>query len=299
MSEARRPALTDQELRRRTEKSLPVPEEIDPRQLDPAVRGELRSLSKDTADRVARHLIAAGLRLDDDPAGALAHAYAARAHAARIPAVREAVGLAAYRVGEWAVALSELRAVRRMSGRGDHLPIIADSERALGRPERALELFGSPEATALAPAERVELLMVAAGARLDLGQADAAVVMLQVPELRPTRPEPWTARIRYAYADLLLAAGRRDEAYEWFGRAAEVDADGGTDAVDRLLELDGVVLDEDAEDDAEEPGPGVDDAAGGAGIDVRPTEDGVAHTEDGVAHTEIDEPGADGEGERS
>ena len=70
--------------------------------------------------------------------------------------------------------------------------------------------------------------------------------MLQVREL--TSDEPWVARLRYAYADALLAVGRGEESREWFARAAEVDEDAMTDAAERLLELDGVILD-DAEDD--------------------------------------------------
>ncbi len=201
------PPLTDRELRRRDEKKLLPPENVDPRTLDREVRGELRSLSKDTADAVARHLLAVGELLNTDPEKALAHAYAARAHAARIGAVREAVGIAAYLAGEWQVAIAELRAVRRMSGHDEHLAIIADCERALGRPEKALELYRSPEAGQLATAERMELLIVAAGARRDLNQDEAALVMLQVTELEHKRPAQWLARLRYAYADALARGG--------------------------------------------------------------------------------------------
>ena len=66
---------------------------------------------------------------------------------------------------------------------------------------------------------------------------------------------PWTARLRYAYADALLEAGREDDARQWFARAAEADEDGLTDAEERLLELDGVVLlDHDPEDDGQRTG---------------------------------------------
>jgi tetratricopeptide (TPR) repeat protein len=260
--------LTDRELRRRNEKSLPVPEDIDPRDLDRSVRAELRSLSKTTADSVARHLIAAGLLVDNDPETALAHAYAARAHAARIGAVREAVGVTAYHAGEWAVALSELRAVRRMTGSVDHLAVEADCERALGRPDRALELQRSPIASRLGEEGRIELLIVAAGARRDLGQLDSAVVMLQVPELEARPPRDWSPRLRYAYADALLAAGRTEEARTWFERTLEVDRHDETGASDRLLELDGIVLDDAFDEDPEpdeypEPEPEDDDPAGG------------------------------------
>ena len=142
-------------------------------------------------------------------------------------AVREALGLAAYATGRWAAGA--VRAARRPPDvRVDEAscPMIADCERGLGRPERALELAGSPEAARLDQAGRVELRIVASGARRDLGQLEAAVLTLQAPELRAEATEPWTARLRYAYADALLAAGREDEAREWFERAAEADPDG-------------------------------------------------------------------------
>jgi hypothetical protein len=74
--------------------------------------------------------------------------------------------------------------------------------------------------------------------------------MLQVRELGVDAP--WAARLRYAYADGLLAAGRRDEAREWFARSAEADEDSATDAAERLLELDGVTIEGDEPDEDEE-----------------------------------------------
>ncbi|MFV2021457.1 Replicase polyprotein 1ab [Micromonospora sp. LOL_023] len=191
---------------------------------------------------MSRHLVAAGQLLDDEPESALAHALAARRLASRIAPVREAVGLAAYRAGEWQTAVSELRAYHRMTGRQTYLAVLADCERALGRPERAIDIYRGADRDALGPETAIELLMVAAGARGDLGQPAAAVAMLQVRELAADAGQPWTGRLRYAYADALLSAGRKDEAREWFARAAEADEDGATDAVERLLELDGVVL---------------------------------------------------------
>ncbi|MGZ6804955.1 MAG: hypothetical protein ACXVFU_18100, partial [Nocardioidaceae bacterium] len=177
------------------------------------------TLAKDTADLVARHLVMAGRLVDEDPTAALAHARAARALAGRVGAVRETNGLVAYLAGEWAEALSELRTARRLTGEPDHLPVIADCERALGRPDRALMVVDDPQAAGLSPAARVELLIVASGARRDLGQPEAAVISLQVAALEgPVRP--WTARLRYAYADALLEAGREEDARQWFARAA-------------------------------------------------------------------------------
>ncbi|MFY1620873.1 Replicase polyprotein 1ab [Micromonospora sp. WMMD736] len=207
---------------------------------------------------MARHLVATGQLIDEDPAEALAHALAARRLASRISAVREAVGLAAYHAGEWQTAIAELRTYHRMTGLQSHLAVLADCERALGRPERAIDLYRGADQEKLDQAVAIELLIVAAGARGDLGQKDAAVAMLQVPDLTSETTVPWTARLRYAYADALLAVDRRDEAREWFSRAADVDTEGETDAAERLLELDGVLIEGDDEDDAEEiaAGPG-------------------------------------------
>ena len=108
------------------------------------MRAELRSLSKPNADAVGKHLVAAGQLLDTDAAQALAHARAARARAARVAAVREAVGIAAYHAGEWAEALTELRTARRISGDPRNLPLMADCERALGRPAKAVRMLSDP-----------------------------------------------------------------------------------------------------------------------------------------------------------
>jgi tetratricopeptide (TPR) repeat protein len=152
--------------------------------------------------------------------------------------------LAAYRAGEWAEAIAELRAARRMGGGPGHLAVLADCERALGRPERALDLARGPEAGELDEAEAIELRIVAAGARRDMGEVDAAVVSLQIPELDPAQRRPWSARLFYAYADALLAAGRRDEAVRWFLHAADADDEELTDAAERLTELIGPEPDE-------------------------------------------------------
>lgn len=218
--------------------------------LDPEARKELRTLARETADLVARHLVVTGQLLDEDPEQALVHARAARAMAGRVGIVREAAGLAAYSAGEWAEALSELRAARRITGSPSHLAIFADCERALGRPERALAYTDDPDVARLTQDERVELVIVVSGARRDLGQADAAVLALQDPARRTTAQRPWAARLWYAYAEALLEAGRADEARAWFAQAADVDEEGLTDAGDRVLHLDGFVL-EDLSDDTE------------------------------------------------
>lgn len=214
-----------------------IPPEIEARQLAPEIRGELTTLDKSTADIVARHLVAAGELLDEDPEAALEHARAARARSGRIAAVREAVGIAAYQCGDWAQALAELRAARRMGSRSPLLALIADCERGVGRPERAIELARSPEAAELSGDDADELRIVVAGARSDLGQHEQALAVLSTPALDPSRSGQTAARLFYAYADTLLALDRKDEALQWFLHAAKADVEGVTDAEDRITEL--------------------------------------------------------------
>jgi tetratricopeptide (TPR) repeat protein len=214
-----------------------MPEDVEPSMLAPEIRAELSSLGKPLAATVARFLVMAGRLVDDDPDLALAYARQARRFGARIGVVREAAGITAYHAGEWAEALTDLRAARRLTGDAGQLPLIADAERALGRPERALRIAQSDEARQLGPVARAELRIVEAGARRDLGELDAALVILRAGGLDRARVLPWSARLWYAYADTLLAAGKPDEAADWFLAVASIDPEAETDAEDRLVEL--------------------------------------------------------------
>ena len=210
---------------------------MEAKQLAPEIRAELFTLDKSTADTVARHLVAAGELLDSDPEAALAHAQAARMRSGRIAVIREAVGIAAYQCGDWAQALSEFRTARRMGSKSQLLPLIADCERGVGRPEKAIELARGPEAAELTGDDADEMRIVAAGARVDLGHLDQALSVLSSPALDPSRTGSTAARLFYAYADTLLALGRSDDALQWFVHAAAADLDGDTDAEDRIDEL--------------------------------------------------------------
>ncbi|GGS00842.1 hypothetical protein GCM10010252_44240 [Streptomyces aureoverticillatus] len=161
---------------------------------------------------------------------------------------------------------------------------MADCERGLGRPEKALDMAGAPEVHKLDKAGQVEMRLVVAGARRDMGQIDAAIVTLQSPELASNSVQPWTARLRYAYADALLAAEREDEAREWFAKAIEADRDGSTDASDRLAELEGVeFVDALQVDDSD-----ASDASGDSGdSDAVDSEDVVALEADADAGTDV------------
>jgi tetratricopeptide (TPR) repeat protein len=232
-----------------------LPESVDTRSLHRAVRAELRSLPKDLAEIVAGHLVMAGQLVDSEPELAYAHAEAARRRAARLPIVREAAAETAYAAGHYDVALSEFRALRRMTGTDDYLPVMADCERALGRPQNALKLAKESERRDLDPALRVEMTIVEAGARADLGQHPEARRILDR-AVRTASPTPELAlahaRLQYAYADLLLGAGQQAEAHHWFASAAQLDVEQQTDAQQRVDELDGFLIDFDDQSESQD-----------------------------------------------
>jgi hypothetical protein len=217
----------------------PLDADITGNELDRSVAQQLRGLPEKLAARVARHLVAAGRLIDTDPRTAFEHTLAARARAARVAVVREACGEAAYAAGEYATALSELRAAKRINGASVYLPVMADCERALGRPEKALDLARNPAVANLPQEMQVEMTIVEAGARRDMGDVETAVRTLERAPLNSRSRADWLVRLRYAYADTLLAAGRREDALAWFHRTVGVDGENLTDAVERVAELEG------------------------------------------------------------
>ncbi len=201
-------------------RSPEIDEDVSGSELDRVTRAQLRTLESKNAEWVAKHLVMAGRLLDEDPELAFQHALAASRRGGRMAPVREAVGLTAYAAGHYGEALREFRTFRRISGSNEHLPVMADCERGLGRPDRALELTRSEDAASLDSAGKVELAIVASGARSDLQQFDAAVAALEIPQLDRNRAFSYSPRLFRAYADALDAASRADEAQQWRRQAA-------------------------------------------------------------------------------
>ena len=214
-----------------------LPEGITGAELDRGVRAQLKGLPEKLAARVARHLAAAGMLIDEDPETAYQHTLAARARASRLAVVREAAGEAAYAAGHYAEALSELRAAKRMNGATDYLPIMADCHRALGNPEQAIKLAKSPSVANFSSEAKAEMTLVEAGARRDMGQLDAALRTLELAPLTSKSRAAWVVRLRYAYADTLEAAGRESDALAWFHRTHAIDSEELTDAAERADQL--------------------------------------------------------------
>lgn len=214
-----------------------LPEGVSGAELDRSITSQLKGLPEKLAARVAQHLAAAGLYIDQDPELAYRHALAARGRAPRLAVVREAAGEAAYASGHYAEALADLRAAKRMNGATAYLPIMADCHRALGHPDQAVKLAKSPSVASFAPAAKAEMTIVEAGARRDMGQVDAALRILEQAPLTSKSRESWVVRLRYAYADALEEAGRDADALAWFHRTQAIDADDLTDAAERASAL--------------------------------------------------------------
>ena len=226
----------------------PLPDEITGKELDRSVAAQLKGLPEKLAARVARHLAAAGMLIDEDPETAYQHTLAARSRASRLAVVREATGEAAYAAGHYAEALSELRAAKRMNGATAYLPIMADCHRALGQPEQALKLARSPGVASFKPDAKAEMTIVEAGARRDLGRVDEAIRALEHAPLNSKSREAWVVRLRYAYADALEEAGRRTEALTWFHRTEAIDGSELTDAGERAAALERALESESGDD---------------------------------------------------
>ncbi|WP_345442329.1 hypothetical protein [Microbacterium gilvum] len=196
-----------------------LPEDIDARDLASAARNELKTLSKENADRVALHLAAAARFIETDPERAHEHAQAAVRHAGRIGVARETLAVTAYAIGDFSLALRELRTHRRITGREDNIALIVDSERGVGRPEKALEEGHAVDRMTLDVATRVELAIAMSGARLDLDQTELALSELDIPELDPDRAFSWSPGLFAARANVLEDLGREEEAAQWRRRA--------------------------------------------------------------------------------
>ena len=220
------------------EKSPIIPEEITPNDVDIIVRVQLKTLTAENAEMVARHLAMVSLLIEQDPELAHKHALSAARRAGRIAVVRETVGVTAYTVGDYPLALRELLAHRRISGSNDQLPLIVDSERGMNRPDRALKMAREADRKKLTPAVRVNLAIAASGARLDLGENELALSELEIPELNPAKVFDYSPPLFRAYANTLEVLGRTEDAKKWADLAerAEIALAGKPEDVVEVIE---------------------------------------------------------------
>ncbi|TAJ47068.1 MAG: hypothetical protein EPO52_13230 [Herbiconiux sp.] len=236
-----------------------IPDDVTPRDLDKVARNELKTLNKENADEVARHLVMTARLIDEQPELAHEHAVSASRRAGRIAVVRETLAITAYRTGDFALALRELRTFRRISGSNEQLALMIDSERGLGRPEKALEVGRSVERGTLSVATQVGVAIAMSGARLDLGQPEAALAELEIPQLDPDVAYSYSPELFDAYAEVLEELGHDEESALWRDRAARADLalNGDDDTIEVIaLEDDDDTADVDDEEDVDGTVPG-------------------------------------------
>ena len=230
--------------------------------------------------------------IEEDPALAHEHALAASRRAGRIAIVRETLGITAYATGDFALALRELRTYRRISGKEDQIALMVDSERGVGRPDRALETGRAVDRSALPIDVRVSLAIAMSGARLDQGETELALGELEIPELDPDRAFSWSPALFAARAAVLEDLGRNEEAEFWAQRAeVALEALGlDEDGDEELIVEDSLIEGEFPEDSSEEAATGAPADEPVAGGDAAPAD---VQEESTDAQAEIADAAAD------
>ncbi|NEG70246.1 midas domain-containing protein [Bifidobacterium choloepi] len=175
-------------------------------------RERLRGLSKEHAENIGLHILAAFTLEESDPDWALAHAKWAAQQASRIDFTRETLALVSYRQGDYKLALREFKTAYRMNGYLDYLPFIADCERGLGEPKKAIELAQSDDAKKLQGEAKVEMFLVYAGALADLEMWNQAIEIVSKLVHSKGLPGEYKMRALQAEQYFLEQSGRSDEA---------------------------------------------------------------------------------------
>lgn len=201
------------------------------------VVGELRATARPGKEDILVKVFADAVAayLQEDYAEAVRLGEQAKHMALRAVGPREFLGLAYYRAGKYPEAARELAAFRRLSGATDQNHVLADSYRAMEKPEKALEYCDEVSKTS-SPEIYYEAQIVAAGALNDMGRLDDAIARLEKLDLNPEQVENHHVRAWYTLADLLQRKGRFTQAREWFEAADAADPE-LTDAGDRALQL--------------------------------------------------------------
>ena len=175
-------------------------------------RERLRGLSKEHAENIGLHILAAYTLEERDPELALEHAKWVAHQASRIDFARETLAFVAYRQGDYKLALREFRTAFRMNGFLDYLPFIADCERGMGEPKKAIETAMSDDAKYLRGESKAEMFLVYAGALGDIELWDKAIEIVHT--LGRSKGLAGEYRMRAVQAEqyFLEQAGRSDEA---------------------------------------------------------------------------------------
>lgn len=225
-------------------------------------RERLRGLSKEHAENIGLHMLAAYSLADSDPQWAMQHAQWIAKQASRIDITRETLAFLAYRQGDYKLALREFRTAFRMNGFLDYLPFIADCERGLGHPERAIEVALSEDAKQLRGGSKAEMFLVLAGAQGDLGNWDKAIEIVHTLGRSRGISGEYRMRALQAEQNFLEQAGRIEESQKLDDLVERLE----DEYADIEPEDEDVVVDNDLEQIS-------DDILEGLGIDLHPVEE--------------------------
>lgn len=153
------------------------------------------------------------------------------------PSVRELMGLALYRSGQYRAAAEELERYAAITGEVDQHPVLMDCARALGDPDRVDELWRELAEVSPASALVTEGRIVRAGSLADCGRlAEAVEVLSRRAMSTPKRVQAHHLRLWYALADLEERSGNLPRARTLFDRIRRHDA-AFADVAERLAAL--------------------------------------------------------------
>lgn len=175
---------------------------------------ELRNISKPGAFEQARDLTEKAIEAYEggDFDAAARFGEQAKLRASRSALLRELLGLCYYHSSRWQEAARELLTYRRFTGRLDQNHVIGDCYRALGRPDRAIEVCSEVKRGDVSDEIWAEVNIVAASAHADKGEIGRAIARIDKSETSPQKVEPHHLRVLYVKADLLEQAGRAADA---------------------------------------------------------------------------------------
>lgn len=153
-----------------------------------------------------------------------------------VAAVRELLGLTAYRMGRWRQAVTELEAAEELSDSVDQHPVLADAHRALGHADAVERLWDELRRGGVGVEVLTEGRIVTAGARADAGDLRGAIALLEAGPVEVRRPKEHHLRLWYALAALYERAGDVPRARALLRQVVAVEP-GFADAAARLAGL--------------------------------------------------------------